>query len=47
MRKIRIAVFNVHICLPLAGCPDEGPAQLAGSMAAGAFSLQLYYKDLV
>lgn len=46
MLKIRIAVFNILICLQLAGCPDEGPAQLAGSMAAGAFAVPLYYNDV-
>lgn len=34
------------ICLLLAGCPDEGPAQLACSVAAGAFAILRYCNDV-
>lgn len=47
MWKTSGAGVNVVICLLLAGSPDdEGPAQLACSMAAGAFAILLYYNDV-
>lgn len=40
------AVLNVFICLLLTVCPAEGPAQLAGSVAAGAYAAPLYCRDV-
>lgn len=47
MQKAEVsAVLNVFICLLLTVCPAEGPAQLAGSVAAGAYAAPLYCRDV-
>lgn len=47
MWKTSGEIVNVIICLLFVGCPDhEGPAQLACSMAAGAFAILLYSNDV-
>lgn len=47
MKKAKVsAVLNVFICLLLTVCPAEGPAQLAGGVAAGAYAAPLYCRDV-
>lgn len=47
MKKAEVsAVLSVFICLLLSVCAAEGPARLAGSVAAGASAATLCCRDV-